>query len=108
MNSDEEAQELQLFEQVTNGGYTEFKQLIGLLRGLNVNWCLIGDAAVNAYVEPIYMADVHFAVTEMSEELRNFSAKAFVFNFRLTRFINVSPLVPKYGRYLVKGFRSLA
>ncbi len=61
MNSDGEAQELQLFEQATKGGYTEFKQLIGLLRRLNVNWCLIGDAAVNAYVEPIYMADVDYS-----------------------------------------------
>ena len=81
MNSDGEAQELQLFEQATKGGYTEFKQLIGLLRRRNVNWCLIGDAAVNAYVEPIYMADVHFVVTEMSEELKNFSAKALRVQF---------------------------
>jgi hypothetical protein len=81
MNSDGEAQELQLFEQATKGGYTEFKQLIGLLRRLNVNWCLIGDAAVNAYVEPIYMVDVHFVVMEISEELRNFTAKALRVQF---------------------------
>jgi hypothetical protein len=81
MNCDGKAQERQLFELATKGGYTEFKQLIGLLRRLNVNWCLIGDAAVNAYVEPIYMVDVHFVVTEISEELRNFTAKALRVQF---------------------------
>ena len=104
MNSDGEAQELQLFEQATKGGYTEFKQLIRLLRRLNVNWCLIGDAAVNAYVEPIYMAYVDFVVGEISDELKNFRVKALHVQFSTDpvyqRFISRSEIRGVFGERL--------
>jgi hypothetical protein len=69
-----------------------------------VNWCLIGDAAVNAYVEPIYMADVAFVVGEIHEELENFSAKALRVQFSTDtvyqRFISRSEIREVFGQQL--------
>jgi hypothetical protein len=48
-----------------------------------VNWCLIGDSAVNAYVEPIYMADVDFVVGGIPDGLENFRAKALRVQFSI-------------------------
>ena len=43
----------QFFEGMTHGGYSEFLLLIDLLGRMAVPWCMLGTAAVNAYVRQV-------------------------------------------------------
>jgi hypothetical protein len=52
----------ELFESITNGGMSDFAQVLAVLRERDVLWCLIGGLAVNCYVPPVYTADADFVV----------------------------------------------
>jgi hypothetical protein len=51
----------QIYESVTNGGTTDFADLVAIL-DRHRPWCLIGGLAVNCYVEPVYTVDVDLVV----------------------------------------------
>ena len=48
----------EIFESVTNGGASDFAQIVAVLNR-HEPWCLIGGLAVNCYVEPVYTTDVN-------------------------------------------------
>jgi hypothetical protein len=52
----------ELFESITNGGMSDFGQVLAVLRQREVSWCLIGGLAVNCYVSSVYTADADFVV----------------------------------------------
>ena len=51
----------EIYESVTNGGASDFAELVTVLNE-NKPWCLIGGLAVNCYVEPVYTTDVDLVV----------------------------------------------
>jgi hypothetical protein len=51
----------EMYELVTNGGASDFAELVTVLNE-NKPWCLIGGLAVNCYVEPVYTMDVDLVV----------------------------------------------
>jgi hypothetical protein len=51
----------QIYESVTNGGASDFGELVAILNR-NTPWCLIGGLAVNCYVEPVYTVDIDLVV----------------------------------------------
>jgi hypothetical protein len=52
---------VEMYEFVTNGGASDFADLVTVLNR-NKPWCLIGGPAVNCYVEPVYTVDVDLVV----------------------------------------------
>jgi hypothetical protein len=58
----------ELFESITNGGMSDFGEVIAVLRQREVAWCLIGGLAVNCYVPPVYTADADFVVASQAVE----------------------------------------
>jgi hypothetical protein len=46
----------EIYESVTNGGSSDFAQVVVILER-HGPWCLIGGLAVNCYVEPVYTID---------------------------------------------------
>lgn len=50
-----------VFESVTNGGASDFAEVVGILNDSGP-WCLIGGLAVNCYVEPVYTVDADIVV----------------------------------------------
>jgi hypothetical protein len=55
----------QIYESVTNGGASDFADLVAILNR-NKPWCLIGGLAVNCYAEPVYTVDVDLVVVAAS------------------------------------------
>ena len=47
----------EIFESVTNGGASDFAEVVAVLNH-HGPWCLIGGLAVNCFVEPVYTTDV--------------------------------------------------
>ncbi len=56
----------EVFESVTNGGSSDFAQVVTILNASGP-WCLIGGLAVNCYAEPVYTVDADVVV--VSENL---------------------------------------
>src|SRR5439155_6334009 len=52
----------ELFESITNGGTSDFGEVVRVLAQDDIKWCLIGGLAVNCYVEPVFTADADFVV----------------------------------------------
>jgi hypothetical protein len=66
----------QIYESVTNGGATDFADVVAVLKR-NEPWCLIGGLAINCYVEPVYTVDVDVVVvTEKISDVRDKLRKA--------------------------------
>src|SRR5881409_1829284 len=61
----------EIYESVTNGGASDFAELVTVLNE-NKPWCLIGGLAVNCYVEPVYTLDADIVV--IASSLSNLSA----------------------------------
>ena len=57
----------EIYESVTNGGASEFAEIVTVLNR-NKPWCLIGGLAVNCYVEPVYTTDVDLVVVAANLE----------------------------------------
>ena len=68
----------EIFESVTNGGASDFAEVVAVLNR-NKPWCLIGGLAVNCYVEPVYTMDVDLVVVAMklAEIGRTLEAQGF-------------------------------
>jgi hypothetical protein len=57
----------EMYESVTNGGASDFAEVVVVLNH-HKPWCLIGGLAVNCYVEPVYTVDVDLVVTTANLE----------------------------------------
>jgi len=73
----------EIYESVTNGGASDFAELVTVLNR-NKPWCLIGGLAVNCYVEPVYTVDVDLVVAAANLEQIGRELKAA--GFRVKRF----------------------
>ena len=56
----------EIYESVTNGGSSDFAELVTVLNR-NEPWCLIGGLAVNCYVEPVYTVDVDLVMVAATQ-----------------------------------------
>src|SRR5712691_2898716 len=73
----------EIYESVTNGGASDFADLVAILNR-NKPWCLIGGLAVNCYVEPVYTVDVDLVV--VTANLPQIERALETVGFRVTRF----------------------
>lgn len=73
----------EIYESVTNGGASDFAELVTVLNE-NKPWCLIGGLAVNCYVEPVYTMDVDLVV--VAANLEQIGREVEAAGFRVKRF----------------------
>ncbi len=73
----------QIYESVTNGGASDFAEVVTVLNR-NKPWCLIGGLAVNCYVEPVYTVDVDLVV--VATNLPQIERELEALGFKVTRF----------------------
>jgi hypothetical protein len=73
----------EIYESVTNGGASDFAELVTVLNE-NKPWCLIGGLAVNCYVEPVYTVDVDLIV--VAANLEQIGRELEAARFRVKRF----------------------
>jgi hypothetical protein len=73
----------EIYEFVTNGGASDFAELVTVLNE-NKPWCLIGGLAVNCYVEPVYTMDVDLVV--VAANLEQIGREVEAAGFRVKRF----------------------
>ena len=76
----------EIYESVTNGGASDFAELVTVLNR-NKPWCLIGGLAVNCYVEPVYTVDVDLVV--VAANLEQIGQELEAAGFRLSSELNV-------------------
>ena len=76
----------EIYESVTNGGATDFAELVTVLNR-NKPWCLIAGLAVNCYVEPVYTVDVDLVV--VAANLEQIGRELEAAGFRLSSELNV-------------------
>ena len=76
----------EIYESVTNGGASDFAELVTVLNR-NKPWCLIGGLAVNCYVEPVYTVDVDLVV--VAANLEQIGRELEAAGFRLSSELNV-------------------
>lgn len=75
----------QIYESVTNGGTSDFADLVAILNRYGP-WCLIGGLAVNCYVEPVYTVDVDLVV--VAAKLPQIQRELEAAGFRVENSIN--------------------
>lgn len=73
----------EVFESVTNGGASDFAQIVTVLEECGP-WCLIGGLAVNCYVEPVYTIDADIVV--ISTNLAAISERLIRMGFSISTF----------------------
>src|SRR5213593_3878288 len=73
----------EIYESVTNGGASDFAELVRILNE-NKPWCLIGGLAVNCYVEPVYTIDAGIVVA--ANRLEHISDEPEHTGFEIQRF----------------------
>jgi hypothetical protein len=73
----------EIFESVTNGGASDFVEVVAVLNRYKP-WCLIGGLAVNCFAEPVYTTDVDVVVVATNLEQIECDLKAA--GFRVRRF----------------------
>ncbi|HEY4258377.1 MAG: hypothetical protein ACREFF_03860 [Candidatus Udaeobacter sp.] len=73
----------EIYESVTNGGASDFAELVTVLNR-NKPWCLIGGLAVNCYVEPVYTVDVDLVV--VAANLPQIESELEAVGFKVRRF----------------------
>ena len=73
----------EIYESVTNGGASDFAEVVAMLNRYTP-WCLIGGLAVNCFVEPVYTTDVNVVV--VAANLRQIERDLKVAGFRVKRF----------------------
>ena len=54
--------EKEFFNTISNGKQDVLQVIINLLAKMNIDYCLIGGLAVNAYVEPVVSLDVDLII----------------------------------------------
>jgi len=75
----------EIYESVTNGGASDFADLVTVLNE-NKPWRLIGGLAVNCYVEPVYTVDVDLVV--VAANLEQIGSELETARFRLGSKLN--------------------
>ena len=73
----------EIYESVTNGGASDFAQVVAILRP-HGPWCLIGGLAVNCYVEPVYTVDADIVV--VSQHLEAIKEELAAAGFQIEQF----------------------
>src|SRR5438876_6005508 len=73
----------EIYESVTNGGASDFAEVVAVLNRYKP-WCLIGGLAVNCFVEPVYTTDVDVVVVAANLEQIERELKAA--GFRVKQF----------------------
>ena len=73
----------EIYESVTNGGASDFAQVVAILRR-HGPWCLIGGLAVNCYVEPVYTIDADIVV--VSQHLEAIRGELAASGFQMEQF----------------------
>jgi hypothetical protein len=73
----------EIFESVTNGGASDFAEVVAVLNH-HGPWCLIGGLAVNCFVEPVYTTDVD--VVAVAANLEQIERDLKGAEFRVRRF----------------------
>jgi hypothetical protein len=73
----------EIFESVTNGGASDFAEVVAVLNH-HGPWCLIGGLAVNCFVEPVYTTDVD--VVAVAANLEQIERDLKAAEFRVRRF----------------------
>jgi hypothetical protein len=86
----------EIYEFVTNGGASDFAELVTVLNE-NKPWCLIGGLAVNCYVEPVYTMDLDLVV--VAANLPQIERALETVGFKVTRFEH-SPNAQRSGSKL--------
>jgi len=81
----------EIYESVTNGGASDFAELVTVLNE-NKPWCLIGGLAVNCYVEPVYTVDVDLVV--VAANLEQIGRELEAARFRVKRFEHLNAQRP--------------
>jgi hypothetical protein len=74
----------EIFEFVTNGGTSDFGEVVAALFESDIKWCLIGGMAVNCYVAPVYTADADFVVVSGTVDM--LAQKLGEKGFKISRF----------------------
>jgi hypothetical protein len=91
----------EIYESVTNGGASDFAELVTVLNR-NKPWCLIGGLAVNCYVEPVYTVDVDLVV--VAANLEQIGRELEAAGFRLSSELNVQFTTDaRYQDFLAKA-----
>jgi len=75
--------EAEIYESVTNGGASDFAEVVAVLNR-NEPWCLIGGLAVNCFVEPVYTVDVDLVV--VATTLPQIESELTALGFKVARF----------------------
>lgn len=76
---------------VTRGGQTVIEELLGLLEGAGIGYCVIGGQAVNYYAEPLVSLDLDLVVaTDRLAEAEALLARRFHVQ-RFPHSLNVAP-----------------
>src|SRR2546430_10226538 len=73
----------EIYESVTNGGTSDFVDLVAIL-DRKKPWSLIGGLAVNCYVEPVYTVDADIVV--VAQHLPAIREELAAAGFRLEQF----------------------
>jgi hypothetical protein len=73
----------EIYESVTNGGSSDFAQVVTILER-HRPWCLIGGLAVNCYVEPVYTIDAD--IVTVAENLAVIREELSAVGFGLEQF----------------------
>lgn len=76
--------EQQIYDGVVMSGTTDFAFVVEVLRRRRADWCVIGGMAVNAYVRPVYTADLDMVV--VTTDLAPVLADLRVADFRIKEF----------------------
>jgi hypothetical protein len=73
----------QIYESVTNGGTSDFADVVTIL-SRHKPWCVVGGLAVNCYVEPVYTVDVDLVV--VAANLPQIERELEAAGFKIERF----------------------
>jgi hypothetical protein len=86
----------EIFDLTLRRGGSDFQAVVELLERLGVPWCLRGDIAVNAYVEPaVYTADAAFVL--IASQLEFVCAELAGLGFAISRHQRVNAHMPGSG-----------
>lgn len=75
----------EIYESVTNGGASDFAQVVAILER-HGPWSLIGGLAVNCYVEPVYTVDADIVV--VADHLPAIREELAAAGFRIEQFLH--------------------
>lgn len=93
---------IEAYELTTHGGATDFARLIRSCESLGLH-CLIGDLAVDCYVEPVYSLDAEIVLEEHIQML-DLLAPTSQLRIQFTKETVTSRFLPELWRLKFSGF----